>query len=363
MKQKPIFSIIYHSFRIKNDLSMNEYVLCDMIYHLSNNKNSTVNGWCFASKQHLADTIGISKRATFDMIKRLLSNNFLEINEENNQLLRTSSKWEKVYLTNSLQFGEETSPSAQKNTKNKLTSNLQIGEETSPTIQNLHHEGELDTENDRAEFAHLVKKLPISGEETSPYIYSYSNIKYSIYNSLKEKENFEKKSEIIFIDGVRYFLSKIMETEKFKSMSKYFLDLDNRIMSAICLPEVSVSDYDKESNLSILSELIYTTSIKIGNEITNETEIKVLAESILANTGVFSHFNWSEVCLAMEMNLSQISHPLATFIEEMEQPTKFSLHFFSKSIKIYTSYRNHVYGLIRGIKGGFIPYKIEDYKI
>jgi len=70
---------------------------------------------------------------------------------------------------------------------------------------------------------------------------NYNTIKHNVYNSLKEKENFEKKSEIIFIGAKEYKLSYLTTIEKFKEYSKLFKDFDNEILNTRMLEEVSMS--------------------------------------------------------------------------------------------------------------------------
>lgn len=361
---KPIFSIIYHHFRIANKLSMNEYVICDIIYHLSNNKNSTVSGWCFASKQHLGDMIGLSKRAIIDMLKRLLESDFLEINETNTQLLRTTKKWDEVYLTKNSQFGEVSSLPVHKSNDISLTDSLQIGEETSPTVQNLHQSAQnlhtktdLDTENDRAEFAQSVKKLHTSGEETSPYIYSYKDIKHNVYNSLKEKENFEKKSEIVFIGAKEYKLSYLTTIEKFKEYSKLFKDFDNEILNTRMLEEVSISQYSKEDNVIMSRCFVYEASVKCGSPIKDNSQIEVLADSILKSIKPNANLSWSELSLMTDLSITKsLDHPLFDTQDEIEIPKMFNLHFFNLGVKRYLYFRKNLDSMIQDIKFDKKPY-------
>lgn len=77
---------------------MNEYVLCDMIYHLSNNKNNDI-GWCYMSKQAMANELGLTKSCVEKMIKRLLEMDLLTKHEVTKNL-QTSKKWDSIYLNN-----------------------------------------------------------------------------------------------------------------------------------------------------------------------------------------------------------------------------------------------------------------------
>lgn len=344
---------------------MNEYVICDIIYHLSNNKNSTVSGWCFASKQHLGDMIGLSKRAIIDMLKRLLESDFLEINETNTQLLRTTKKWDEVYLTKNSQFGEVSSLPVHKSNDISLTESLQIGEETSQTVQNLHQSAQnlhtktdLDTENDRAEFAQSVKKLHTSGEETSPYIYSYKDIKSNVYNSLKEKESLQKKSEKLFIGQRPTILSSLLKSERFLDYRKYFNDIDNQIFDTRILPEVSISEYSEEDNFILAKGFVVESSIKCGEQMTNERQIEVLAKSVLKAISSNAHLSWSELSLSSDLGvLAIIDHPLFDNLDDIALPKMYSMPFFNQSLKRYLVLRKNLDNLIVGMKDDKKPYE------
>ena len=99
MKQQLRFTLILHDIRIKLGLSLIKYCIADSIYHLSNNPDSKVKGWCFASKQYIADFLGVkSVRTIFNNIKDLVEDGFLEKDKET-KYLRTTKKWyEEVVL-------------------------------------------------------------------------------------------------------------------------------------------------------------------------------------------------------------------------------------------------------------------------
>lgn len=96
-----IYTNIQHEFRKKHNLTMNEYVLCDMIYFLSNNSNSRIIGWCYSSRQNLADEMALSKQGIIKLINKLLDDGFLE-RDSITKFLKTTSKWQKNYLKNDI---------------------------------------------------------------------------------------------------------------------------------------------------------------------------------------------------------------------------------------------------------------------
>lgn len=104
------YTTIQHAYRKAHDLSMNEYALCDMIYHLSTKPNSSVPGWCYMSKTCMGKEIGCTKQGILNMINRLISGGFIIKNEET-KYLKTSEKWQKVYDIGS---GKESLPTVKK---------------------------------------------------------------------------------------------------------------------------------------------------------------------------------------------------------------------------------------------------------
>jgi len=95
MKNKNIklgFTTIMHDPRLKYKLSNNDYCIADVIYHLSNNPNGAVIGWCYASRQTLANFFGISRQTVLNSLKTLEDKNLIEINEET-RYIRTTKIW------------------------------------------------------------------------------------------------------------------------------------------------------------------------------------------------------------------------------------------------------------------------------
>lgn len=86
------FTTILHGPRIKFDLSSDTYCIADAIYNLSNNPSSIAPGWCYSSRQSLANIFGVSKRTVQRSINELLEKELLIINAETN-FMRTSQKW------------------------------------------------------------------------------------------------------------------------------------------------------------------------------------------------------------------------------------------------------------------------------
>lgn len=92
IKQQLSYTLILHQIRKKLGLSLMEYCIADSIYHLSNNPKNKVQGWCYASKETLADFIGTTQRTVFSNINHLIIKGLIEKDEETSYL-RTTPKW------------------------------------------------------------------------------------------------------------------------------------------------------------------------------------------------------------------------------------------------------------------------------
>ena len=96
------FTVVQHDPRLKFDLSNDTYCIADAIYNLSNNPASIVLGWCYSSRQSLADLLGISKRTVQRAINELVEKELVNINQETN-FLRTTQKWYDEFVQYKLQ--------------------------------------------------------------------------------------------------------------------------------------------------------------------------------------------------------------------------------------------------------------------
>ena len=85
------YTLILHHARKQLDVTINEYCLADSVHKLSGNR-STVPGWCYASKDHLAKALGFSRRSIHNMINSLKSKDLVEV-QEGTGYLRTTDLW------------------------------------------------------------------------------------------------------------------------------------------------------------------------------------------------------------------------------------------------------------------------------
>lgn len=89
--QEARYTMILHSARNQLDLSITEYCLADTIHKLSST-HSPVPGWCYASKQHLADNLGLTRRTVHNMLNTLKGKKIVEV-EPTTGYLRTTQHW------------------------------------------------------------------------------------------------------------------------------------------------------------------------------------------------------------------------------------------------------------------------------
>ena len=89
------YTTIIHQAREKLGLSLNEYAVADIIYHLQNNPSSQHKGWCYISKKSLGECIGVSEQATHGILNKLYKKGLLENEGKSihNTLIRVTEKW------------------------------------------------------------------------------------------------------------------------------------------------------------------------------------------------------------------------------------------------------------------------------
>lgn len=134
MKTQVNYTTINHVARERLQLSWLEYGLCDLIYNLSNNPKSPVPGWCFASRETLGKRLGLSRRAIFDMIDRLIDRKLIDRHPETKNL-RITIDWYKIVIMkedDTEVSGEATAPPVQNSTSEVVKQLHQTGEATAP---------------------------------------------------------------------------------------------------------------------------------------------------------------------------------------------------------------------------------------
>lgn len=97
------YTTINHTAREQMGLSWLEYGLADLIYNLSNHPTSKYQGWCYASKQTLAELMGMSKQGIHKILLRLIEKGIVEKDEETKYLKISFGWYEKVLINDSKQ--------------------------------------------------------------------------------------------------------------------------------------------------------------------------------------------------------------------------------------------------------------------
>ena len=87
---KNLFTVVNHQARRNLGITIVEYCVADSIYHLSNNPNSRQKGWCYATQDHLADTLGVERKTILRAEKTLFEK---EIIEKSGTKKRTTDIW------------------------------------------------------------------------------------------------------------------------------------------------------------------------------------------------------------------------------------------------------------------------------
>jgi len=94
------YTTIHHETRKSLGLSANEYMIADLIYNLQNNPKSKHPGWCYASKDSLADTLGLTRNGIQKLVNKLVKLKLLERDGEQSHLRTTQDWYEKVVCIN-----------------------------------------------------------------------------------------------------------------------------------------------------------------------------------------------------------------------------------------------------------------------
>lgn len=95
-KNKPqvIYNTVFHRARKRLGLDLLDFCVADTVYHLANNPASITPGWSYQDKATIADNLGVSERAVYNSLNRLVKFGLLERGgEKPSRLLRTTTKW------------------------------------------------------------------------------------------------------------------------------------------------------------------------------------------------------------------------------------------------------------------------------
>lgn len=186
MKQQLRFTLILHDIRGELGLNLVRYCIADSIYHLSNNPDSKVKGWCYASKQHIAKFLGITVRTVFSNVNWLIKEGLVEKDEET-KYLKTTKKWyEKVVLMKMRKEYEEIAH-PMKELHSPSEEVAVIGSE-----ETAHNNNNIDSNNNRKRTPSQEMKLFLTDEEEPKRIAMAISEKsrFSYEQVLSELKNF-----------------------------------------------------------------------------------------------------------------------------------------------------------------------------
>lgn len=102
----PKFATLQYDIRLQLGISWAEYVLCDMIYHLSRDR------WCNKKIAQMSEDMGLTKRGTIKMLGRLIEKGLLE---KSSKGYRTLSKYHDTKINRG--GGELSSPKTENDAK------------------------------------------------------------------------------------------------------------------------------------------------------------------------------------------------------------------------------------------------------
>jgi len=119
------YNIIRHSFRVKNNLTMNEYAVADTIRFYCSSRKYSLDGWCNVTRDIISDDLGFSKKGVIKIIDGLVEKGFLEKSVTGK--IRHTEKWDEAYEN----LGEQSTPDV-----NPLVNKVhQDGEQSTPEIE------------------------------------------------------------------------------------------------------------------------------------------------------------------------------------------------------------------------------------
>jgi len=86
------FTTIHHGQRKRLKLSLLEYAVADTIYHLANNPKNQADGFCYMTKDSIAELLDVERSTIFRIIKTLIDKN-LVVKDKKTKHLKTTHIW------------------------------------------------------------------------------------------------------------------------------------------------------------------------------------------------------------------------------------------------------------------------------
>lgn len=179
MAQTLKYLVINMDWKSEQGISLNMYALCDMIYHLSNNKNNNYGGWCYMSKLTIAEQLDLTKQGVLKLIQKAIEMGFLE-KDENTKFLRTTAKWDEAYIT----IGKQSLPKVPNEGVNKVGGEVN---KVDTAVNKVYHGGKQSLPNNNI-YNNNYNNNILEEEENN-----FSENKFS--DSLQEKKEVDLSSE------------------------------------------------------------------------------------------------------------------------------------------------------------------------
>lgn len=95
------YTTLYHQARKALGLTVIEYCIADMVYHLCNNPSQESNGWCFSSRQYFAEELGVGEATIYRAITKLIKLGILTKHSSTSMLKCTPLWYETVIIKKS----------------------------------------------------------------------------------------------------------------------------------------------------------------------------------------------------------------------------------------------------------------------
>lgn len=187
------YTVINHLARKKLDVSINEYLVADCIYQLSNNPKSITPGWSYASKEYIASFLGLSRATVFRAIDSLVSAGLVDKSEEKN-LLKTTEKWyncvvintESQNETDSLKMRRKSLKMIQKKSQNDTDTIININNKYNNKYNSIKNITEKDLQEIADKYQVSIGYVKLQFEKLKNYCESkgkrYKNYKAALRN-------------------------------------------------------------------------------------------------------------------------------------------------------------------------------------
>jgi len=180
------YTTIFHAARIKLGLTFLEYSLADLIYVLSTNPKNKCNGWCNASKDYLAKTIGVTKQGVHKALKKLIEKDIVT-KHENKRFLKITQIWYDNVIVNKVDFTNKTVNKVYTNSKQSLHNNNNI------TKKDIYKYISYDSQFFKDEIKRVEKKKDNRSKEITITILDYMLYKEMEYPTNKAYLNDYKR--------------------------------------------------------------------------------------------------------------------------------------------------------------------------